>query len=236
MKKALSAILVGLLIICGMIAFAGCKKDENGSVKNPFKKDVTYKVVSEDFYFSTDNGATYGNRRVEFEVGKSVFVQVVICIESSDKKPHDISGELTLPNVQTVNAQYLKGQKITPQIDEANKLIKYPFVITTNETWTFFFEFKPTGEDTIEMKLTFDDQIEDRYDMVNTIKMVKASTVSSETTSTEATTTSESTTETTTESTQESTIVESTESSVESSASETSESTVESTAETSKKK
>lgn len=232
MKKVLSTILVGIMVVCGLTAFTGC--EDGKSAKDVFKKEITYKVVTEDFFFSTDNGATYGNRRVEFEVGQSIYMQVVICIESSDSKTHEIEGEFTMPNVQTANAQYLKGQKITPKVDHAKNITTYPFVITTNEEWTFFFEFTPEIAGTLEMKLTFDDQIEEKYDMTNTIKMVESSNPTSAIESTEETTSS--TTETTIDVTTESTSVSSSESTSESntetSAEPTPKETSESTSET----
>ncbi len=160
MKKVLSLLVTLVMVLSCFFVFAGCKK-------------VTYRVTTEEFFFSTDNGATYGNRRVEFPVGDTVYMQVVVFIESSDEKEHEISGELLIPNIQSVDAHYLKGQKITPIVDDVNGITTYPFEITTNEEWTFFFEFIPNSVGQLEMELTFDDQIDDRYDMINTIKMVE---------------------------------------------------------------
>ncbi len=161
MKKVLSALMAGVMMF-GLLTVGGCKK-----------KEVEYKVTVEDFFFSTDNGATYGNRRVEFPVGESVYMQVVVFIESDDEEEHVIEGELCIPNIQSVDAYYLKGQKITPKVDEVNEMTTYPFEITTNEEWTFFFEFVPNSEGNLDMELTFDDSIPARYDMTNTIKMVE---------------------------------------------------------------
>ncbi|SDY46771.1 hypothetical protein SAMN02910264_02307 [Ruminococcaceae bacterium YAD3003] len=161
MRKVLSSFLAVAMILGCVFAFSGCKKP-------------TFKVTTEEFYFSTDNGASYGNRRVEFEVGKSVYMQVVICIESSDKKEHEVSGELVIPDIKAVDAYYLKGQKITPDVDPINKTTTYPFTVTTNEEWTFFFEFVPNSVGKLEMELTFDDQVDEKYDMVNKIKLVEA--------------------------------------------------------------
>lgn len=162
MKRTLSSLLAAVMLIGGLLAFSGCKK-----------KDLTYKVSTEEFYFSTDNGSTYGNRRVEFPVGDSVYMQVVVLIESSDEEEHVIEGELSIPNIQSVDAYYLKGQKITPEVDDVNGVTTYPFEITTNEEWTFFFEFVPNSTGSIDMELSFDDTIPARYDLVNTIKIVE---------------------------------------------------------------
>lgn len=50
MKKVLSTILVGIMAVCGLIAFTGC--EDGKSVKDVFKKEITYKVVTEDFFFN----------------------------------------------------------------------------------------------------------------------------------------------------------------------------------------
>lgn len=170
MKKVFSALLAGIVLSTSMLTCVGCS--EVSSILP--EKEVKYKVTAEDFYFSTDNGSTYGNRRVEFPVGESVYMQVVVFITSDDNKEHDIEGELIIPNVQAVDAYYLKGQKITPEVDEVNGVTTYPFEITTNEEWTFFFEFVPNSEGDVDMELNFDDNIPAKYDMVNTIKMVEA--------------------------------------------------------------
>ncbi len=160
MKKALSALMTGVMVL-GLLSVGGCKKE------------VEYKVTEEEFYFSTDNGANYGNRRIEFPVGESVYMQVKVFIASDDEEEHTIEGELSIPNIQSVDAYYLKGQKITPKVDEVNGVTTYPFEITTNEEWLFFFEFVPNSAGNLDMELTFDDTIPARYDMTNTIKMVE---------------------------------------------------------------
>lgn len=164
MKKRIEMLISLVMMVAEMLLLSGCGKEE-----------LTYNVDKEEFYFSTDNGSTYGNRKVEFEVGKSVYMQVVVDVTSSDEKPHDITGELKIPNIQAVDAYYLKGQKITPNEDSLNDYTVYPFAITTNEDWAFFFEFVPNSEGSIQMELTFDDNVPEKYDMINTIKLVKPS-------------------------------------------------------------
>lgn len=164
MKKKITMLMSLIMMVASMLILSGCGKDE-----------ITYTVDKEEFYFSTDNGSTYGNRKVEFEVGKSVYMQVVAKVTSSDEETHDITGELKIPNIQAVDAYYLKGQKITPNEDSLNDYTVYPFTITTNEDWTFFFEFVPNSEGSLQMELTFDDNVPDKYDMINTIKLVQPS-------------------------------------------------------------
>lgn len=166
MKKLLSIVLA-LVMVSTVVSLSGCSEP-------PVEKG--YKVSMEEFYFSTDNGATYGNRKVEFEVGKSVYMQVVVSVENKDPeddKIREIQCQLTIPNITSVDAYYLKGQKITPEVDAINGITTYPFVVTTGEEWEFFFEFVPNTVGSIEMELVFDDNVSEKYDMTNTIKFVE---------------------------------------------------------------
>ena len=158
MKRVLKVVMVMALVV---ISCAGCDPEP-----------PAYSVSKKEFFYSTDNGSSYGNRRIEFEVGKSVYMQLVINVKSDDEKSHDITGHLKIPNVKSVDAHYLKGQKITPNQDDISGFTIYPFNITTNEDWTFFFEFVPNNVETLQMELLFDDPVPDKYDDINTIKIV----------------------------------------------------------------
>jgi len=166
-KSKLSLLLATTILLASASGFTACGKKSKDKDKN------SYKVKAEEFFFSTDNGKHYGNGRVEFSVEKTVYMKVVVYIESSDGEEHDVSGTLTIPKIKSVDAHYLKGQKITPEEDEVNGITTYPFEITTNEEWTFLFEFIPNEVGKIKMDLSFDDSIAEKYDMTNTIKIVK---------------------------------------------------------------
>ena len=164
-----------LVFACSLLVFCvtGCgavdKIKEVVSSEDPV---ITYSVDKHEFYFSTDNGSTYGNKRIEFEVGKSVYMQLVIKVGSSDDKKHDITGQLKIPNVKTVDSYYMQGQKITPNQDDINGFSIYPFDITTNEEWVFIFEFVPNSEEVIQMELEFDEPVPEKYKFIKAIKMV----------------------------------------------------------------
>lgn len=171
-KKTLGLFMILVVVV---MCLAGCGiVDKGKEIVNDIHDEFNneFSVPKREFYFSTDNGKTYGNRQIEFEVGKSVYMQLIIRVESSDADPYDVKGELKIPNVKSVDAYYMKGQKITPNQDDINGYTTYPFTVTTNEDWTFFFEFVPNGEETVQMDLSFDDQVPEKYDMINTIKMV----------------------------------------------------------------
>ena len=88
------------------------------------------------------------------------------------EEKENISGSLTIPNITAIDAYYLRGQKITPTVDEINNVTTYPFTITTNEDWTFIFEFVPSNEARVQMALDFEEPIPDIYDGIYTIKFV----------------------------------------------------------------
>ena len=165
MKTNVSLFLASFIFFTSACGFTSCKKKEEDK--------INYKVKKEDFFFSTNNGKKYGNGRIEFPVGDSVYMKLVVYIQSSDGEEHDISGELMIPNIQAVDSYYVKGQKITPEEDEVNETTTYPFEITTDEEWTFIFEFIPNETGKLTMELSFDDSIAEKYDMTNTIKIVE---------------------------------------------------------------
>ena len=58
MKKKLSLLVTSVLVFTTASGFSGCSKKKE---KDSSKK---YKVRSEEFFFSTDNGKHYGNGRL----------------------------------------------------------------------------------------------------------------------------------------------------------------------------
>lgn len=162
MKKRL---LIAALSATCLFGLASCKKEA-----------TVYTVEKRDFYYSVDNGSTYGNERVELEVGQTVLMKVLVTITTNKDTKEDIHGSLSIPNITAIDAYYLRGQKITPSIDTLNNVTTYPFTVSTNEDWTFIFEFSPSSEARVQMSLDFEDPIPDMYDGVYTIKFVNPST------------------------------------------------------------
>ncbi len=133
-----------------------------------------YLVTKKDFYYSEDNGNTYGNRRIKFEVGQEIYMQLQIEVETSGKEVEELQVSLKIPNVTAVDAYYYSGQKITPMRDHLNGVTVYTFTIATNDTSLFFFKFVPTSPSVVQMELDFADPVPARYDSINTIEFVIA--------------------------------------------------------------
>lgn len=159
MKHRILTALCGTAMIFGM---ASCSE-----------KQTVYTVEKRDFYYSFDNGATYGNERVDLEVGKTILMKVLITVTTNKEEKESVGGSLSIPNITAIDAYYLRGQKITPTVDAINNVTTYGFSISTNEDWTFIFEFSPAAEARVQMTLDFDDPIPEMYDSIYTIKFVK---------------------------------------------------------------
>lgn len=136
------------------------------------EKETIYTVEKRDFYYSIDNGATYGNERFELEVGQTVLMKVLVTVVTNKSEKEMINGSLTIPNINAIDAYYIRGKKITPTIDAINNITTYPFTISTNEDWTFIFEFQPASEARVQMSLDFEEPIPEIYDGIYTIKFV----------------------------------------------------------------
>ena len=144
---------------------------------------TVYTVEKRDFYYSFDNGSTYGNERFELEVGKTILMKVLITITTNKAAKEDITGSLMIPNIKAIDAYYVRGQRITPTQDLIANTTTYPFTINTNEDWQFIFEFSPVSEARVQMVLDFNEPIPDKYDGIYTIKFVNPTNSETETSS-----------------------------------------------------
>lgn len=163
MKKRLIALAFIVACIFVSLSLVGC--DE-------VQKPVEYSVKKSEFYFSTDNGNTYGNRRMVFEVGDTVFMQLQIEVSSTSDEKETVTCDLMIPYIDAVDAYYYRGQKITPTRDAISNLTTYSFTVTTNELLTVFFKFVPNTATTVQMELGFDDKVDSKYDMISAIDFV----------------------------------------------------------------
>lgn len=163
-KRVLATIIATMVCAITVLTLTGCKDDK-----------VTYKAASE-FYWSSDAGATYGNRTKEYEVGENVYMQLIVRVESTSEKQEEIGITLTIPYIQDVVSKYMDGQIITPEVDELNHLTTYNFTViasnNSNET-NFVFKFVPLMATDITLKLEFDDKISSIYDKQNTITFIE---------------------------------------------------------------
>lgn len=89
-------------------------------------------------------------------------------------KPLEINCELIIPNITSVDANYIRGGRITPLPDELNGITTYPISMRdSTPEWTFEFQFIPNKESKIPVTLIFDDNIAEQYDRMDTIIFVK---------------------------------------------------------------
>lgn len=133
-------------------------------------------TASSEFYYSSDAGKTYGNRTKEFNVGETVYMQLIVKVDSTSKNAEEVTVTLTIPSITAVDAKYYDGQPITPVPDEINNLTSYTFtVIASNNSseWNFVFQFIPNSPGEITITLEFDDNVPAIYDKQNTVKFIE---------------------------------------------------------------
>lgn len=84
-----------------------------------------------------------------------------------------IEAELEIPNIQSVDAKYVRGSAITPRISQDTTIYPIRIPIDNDDDWFIQIRYIPNEESEIQMKLIFDDNIPQHYDMINTIRFVK---------------------------------------------------------------
>ena len=165
MKKIVTLFATFILLIATFVGMAGCSKEP-------------IYVAAADFFYSEDQGHTYGNGTKEYEVGETVYMKVKAKVTSNIETPEAITIKLTIPNITALDAKYYDGQPITPTYDAVQNVTVYEFTITAAlnaQEWEFVFQFVPNAEAEIKMILEFDDKVESLYDKQNTVKFVAAS-------------------------------------------------------------
>ena len=162
-KKLTTFVTAALMCGAASVALTGCDDE------------IVYTAASE-FYWSSDAGASYGNRTKEYEVGENVYMQLIVRVESSGESQEQVGVSLAIPYVKDVSSKYMEGQIITPEVDELNHLTTYNFTViakqNSNET-NFVFRFIPTKATDITITLTFDDKVDSIYDKQNTITFIE---------------------------------------------------------------
>ncbi len=141
--------------------------------------DKTIYNAASEFYWSSDAGATYGNRTKEYEVGENVYMQLIVRVESNKKEQKTIGITLNIPYVQDVVSKYMDGQIITPEVDEINHITTYNFSVIASKNsleTNFVFRFIPTKATDITITLEFDDNVDPLYDKQNTITFIEPKT------------------------------------------------------------
>lgn len=160
MEKVISVLTCLIVILETVFGLSGCAN-----------KSQSYEVDIADIFYSTDSGETYCNGPVMIGVGESAVLMVVVDVESDDGEEHVINGELRVSG-ESAEISYLKGQSTEPVLDESGG-VAYPFVITTNEECEMFFEVVPNSAGSVDLELSFDDTLPDKYDVVEKITVVE---------------------------------------------------------------
>lgn len=233
MNKSKRLFATLLAVVMGLSLATGC---------NDVKKigEPKYKAVS-GFYYSIDNGHTYGDGIKEYFVGNTVYMKVKFKVVSDKKKVSQVNVVLSIPNIESVEAKYLDGQVIKPVYDAKSNVTSYTFTASASKDpveQECVIQFVPKAEGSVTMTLVFDDNVDPSYDSQSTLVFINEK--PSETETSEAPTptpTPEPTPTPIPESTASSETIASSETEQNSSSStESSESTTETTSETTKKK
>ncbi len=157
----IAKILLSMMILPLMISLSSCE-------------ETSYIALS-DFYYSSDAGKTYGNQTKEFVVGQTIYMQLIVRVDSNSDNLDEIDITLTIPSITSLDAKYYDGQPITPIEDDILNVTTYPFKIIASKTsqeWPFTFQFIPNSPGEITMTLKFDDNVNDAYDKQNTVSFV----------------------------------------------------------------
>lgn len=129
-----------------------------------------------DFFYSIDYGRTYSNGIKEFTVGDTVYMKIKFIVTSDRKKASNVNVVLTVPCIDSVDANYMDGQIVTPTFDEANNVTKYEFIAIASKDpveQECVIQFIPNKVGEISVTLTFDDNVEPNYDKQSTLVFVK---------------------------------------------------------------
>jgi hypothetical protein len=165
MKKIMLTFLALITMFMSCIASAGCAKEA----------EVVYNAKS-DFFYSRDNGLTYGNGRVMFDVGEDVLLRVVVHVQSTSLVEKTVQVTLTFPDNDAVVCQYESGQKVEPIYFPNQKITKYNFVVDADknsEEHSFTFCLSANAQTEMSMILEFDDNVDSSYNRIETICFVE---------------------------------------------------------------
>lgn len=170
MKKKIKNSL--MLLTC--LVTMGCSNSE--SKTNNSSSEELKLVPDIKFYYSQDNGATYGNQRRELEVGKNAYMKIMISIASNISTDQLVTVDITIPNVEGIDAYYNRGQKIPSKKDKLNNTMVYTPTLDAMinpEYQELVFQFIPMSEGSVHIDVTYDDSIPERYDYFETIEFVE---------------------------------------------------------------
>jgi len=144
------------------------------------------------FYYSQDNGKSYGDSRRQLLVGTTAYMKIMLAIAENIDKTMVVNVDIKIPNIKGIEATYNRGQNIPSKDDAVNNCVIYTASIVpalSPDTTEMVFKFVPLSEGDVSMSVTYDDNVLALYDYLETVSFVKTiSTTTSSSSSTSAST------------------------------------------------
>ena len=174
MKKSIFVISIALVL---SVLLSGCSITIwPFSPEKPLEFFSKTYTAQTEFYYSSDAGKTYGNRTKEFKAGEAVYMQVIIKVETNRRAAETVKATLSIPNMGTVSSSYYDGPMISTINDLENNVTQYILDIPASKKageQSFVFQFIPNEETEIKMLLTYEEKIDNLYDVQNTVKFIE---------------------------------------------------------------
>jgi hypothetical protein len=133
--------------------------------------DTTY-VVNTTFFYSSDNGATYGNRTKKYYTGENIYLLLIMKVDTNKSEQIEVPVKLYVPFSTHVNATFFDGPPITPKVDSINSRLIYEFsIIASNDSreWEVGFQFIANSSTNLTLSVEYGDMISSIFDSQNTI-------------------------------------------------------------------
>lgn len=166
MKKINKGLSLAVFLLVCMVGLTACS----------WSRETTYKAETQ-FMFSNDQGHSYGNGKIEYAVGETVYMKVRLGVASSKDNVPQVKAVLTIPNIETVDAKYIRGQVITPVPDPVKNVTTYELTVNASKKPVpveCVIQFKPNSVGDVGMTLVYDDYVDSSYDLLNTLVFVES--------------------------------------------------------------
>lgn len=166
MKKTITVIILVVVLLLGVVGIIG----------RDWFTETTYRAETQ-FLFSNDNGHSYVSGKIEHAVGEIVNMKVKLGVLSNKSKETQVKVVLTIPNIESVDAKYIRGQNITPVFDPVKNVTTYELTVNASKKPVpveCVIQFKPNSVGDVGMTLIYDDNIDSSYDLLNTLVFVEA--------------------------------------------------------------
>jgi hypothetical protein len=130
-----------------------------------FRPDVS-------FYYSVDDGRSYSDGIKQLPVGDVVFMRIYVRVNTSNASSYLIKADITIPNIEGIEAFYNSGQIITPEDDKLANEVTWPvdLIASVNpEVEILTFKFVPLSPSSQTIYVIFDDNVLALYDAQDTV-------------------------------------------------------------------